>query len=201
MRHSLAVTSLLAIFLTACSGPEPVEKKAAVKPAEPVTGQSALWKMYQTARSWAPDAQILKMNSIAITEVKSTPGKSGAWQAFFTSADKGRLRSYTYSVVEAEGNIHEGVFPGAEEPWSGPRESPFVIAGVKVDTDAALKTAEGKTAAYKLQTKDKPISFLLERAKKFPNPAWRVIWGESVGTAALSVYIDAVTGEYLETMH
>jgi hypothetical protein len=200
MKHSLAVGCLLSVFLAACSGPEPTKKETA-KPAEPVTGQSALVKMYQLARTWAPDVQILKMTTVPMSEVKAAPGKSGAWQAFFVSADKGRVRSYTYSVVEAEGNLHEGAFPGAEEPWSGPRESAFGIAGVAVDTDAAYKTALGKTTAYKQQTKDKPISFLLERTKKFPNPAWRVIWGESLGTAALSIYIDAYTGEYLETMH
>jgi hypothetical protein len=186
--------------MAACSGPEPVEKKAE-KPAEPVTGQSALWKMYQVARSWAPDAQILKMNTIPLSEVKAEPGKAGAWQAFFTSDEKGQVRTYTYSVVEAEGNIHEGVFAGSAEPWSGPRESEFVIAAVKIDTDAAYKTADEKTAVYKQQKQGKPISFLLERTKKFPNPVWRVIWGESLGTAALSVYVDASTGEYLETMH
>ena len=42
---------------------------------------------------------------------------------------------------------------------------------------------------------------LLERNKQYPNPAWRIIWGESVGTAGLSVYIDASTGEFLETLH
>jgi hypothetical protein len=156
MKHSLVVGCLLSVFLGACSGPETTEKKTA-KPVEPVTGQTALVKMYQLARTWAPDVQILKMNTVPISEVKPTPGKSGAWQAFFASADKGRVRSYTYSVVEAEGNIHEGAFPGAEEPWSGPRESTFVIAGVTVDTDAAYKTAEGKAAAYKQQTKDKRI--------------------------------------------
>ncbi len=200
MKHYLALGCVLSVCLAGCSGPETTEKKTE-KPAEAVTGQSALWKMYQVARSWSPDAQVLKMNSILLSEVKAEPGKAGAWQAFFTSDEKGRVRSYTYSVVEAEGNIHQGVFAGAEEPWSGPRESEFLIAAVKVDTDAAYKTAESKTTSYKQQTQGKPISFLLEKTKKHPNPAWRVIWGESVGTASLSVYIDAMTGEYLETMH
>ena len=45
-----------------------------------------------------------------------------------------------------------------------------------------------------------PVTFLLEFTKRFPNPAWRVIWGESVGTSDFSIFVDATTGEYLETM-
>ena len=51
------------------------------------------------------------------------------------------------------------------------------------------------------QNAKQTISFILEKENKFTNPTWRVIWGESTGTAALSVYIDASTGSYLETMH
>jgi len=40
----------------------------------------------------------------------------------------------------------------------------------------------------------------LERTNKHPDPAWRIIWGESVGTSNFSVLIDASTGEYLETL-
>ena len=29
---------------------------------------------------------------------------------------------------------------------------------------------------------------------------WRVVWGDSVGTSNFSVFVDATTGEYLETM-
>jgi len=45
------------------------------------------------------------------------------------------------------------------------------------------------------------ISMLLEKNKQYPNPAWRIIWGESAGTSGLSVFIDASTGEFLETFH
>jgi hypothetical protein len=201
MKNYLALGCLLPVFMAGCSGPEPAQQEKKVeKAAEPVTGQSALWKMYQVARSWAPDARIVKMNSLALSEVKAAPGKSGAWQAFFSSDEKAKVRSYTYSVVEADPIAHLGVFAGAQEPWSG-REPEFVIATVRIDSDAALKTAESKAAVYKQQTEGKPISFLLETTKRSPNPAWRVIWGESVGTATLSVYIDAMTGAYLETLH
>jgi hypothetical protein len=48
---------------------------------------------------------------------------------------------------------------------------------------------------------DKPISYQLEWTGRYPDPAWRVIWGESVGTSDYSVYVDALTGKYLATVH
>src|ERR1035441_8774472 len=87
----------LMLILTGClAKSQPGQKKDPPKPAEPVTGQTALYRMYQVVRSWAPDAQVLKMNSIHLLEVPSVPGQAGAWEATFTSATKGRARSYTY---------------------------------------------------------------------------------------------------------
>ena len=89
---------------------------------EPATGQSALYKMYQAARSWAPDAQALTMSSMPLTEVPTVPpGTAAAWQATFTSAAQSQARRYTYSIVESEGNLHKGVFASGPEGWSGPR--------------------------------------------------------------------------------
>jgi hypothetical protein len=157
--------------------------------------------MFQVARAWSPDVQVLRMTSMHLAEVPEEHGKAGAWQAVFVSDAKSSARTYTYSVVEAEPNIHEGVFPGQTESWSGPGSStkPFLIAAVKIDTDMAYKTAsEHATGA----PKNEPIiSFLLEKPDKFSDAAWRVIWGESLGTAGVSVYIDASLGTFLETLH
>jgi hypothetical protein len=71
---------------------------------------------------------------------------------------------------------------------------------VKVDTDAAYKTALKHAAEFDKKNPGKTISFLLEGNTRFPNPSWRVIWGESVGTSNFSVFVDASTGEYLQTM-
>jgi hypothetical protein len=189
------------LILTGCSEQsEPAEKKEPPKPAEPVTGQVALYRMYQVVRSWAPDAQVLKMNSIHLLEVPSVPGEAGAWEATFTSASKGRAKTYTYSVVESPGNLHQGVFGGPEEDLSA-QAQPFLIAAVKVDTDAAYKTALGKAGDYDKKNPNLTISMVLEKISKYPNPAWRMVWGESLGTSGLSLFIDASTGEYLETLH
>ena len=198
---SLILACALLSMLTGCSDqPQTAEKKEPPKPAEPVTGQTALYRMYQVVRSWAPDAQVLKMNSIHLLEVPSVPGEAGAWEATFTSASKGRARTYTYSVVESPGNLHQGVFGGQQEDLDA-RAQPFLIAAVKVDSDAAYKTALGKAGDCEKKNPRMTISMLLERNKRYPNPAWRIIWGESAGTSGLSVFIDASTGEFLETLH
>ena len=199
--------ALLAI-LTACSDtPAPTTAKKEPEKLEPVTGQSAVYKMYQMARSWAPDSQVLKMQSMHLSEVKDgAPGTAAAWQATFVSAAKSQSRSYTFSIVEGDGNLHKGAFAGPEEGWSGPSDmdAPSLMAAIKIDTDAAYKTAmetpHSHAAEYDKKNPGKPITIMLERTTKHPDPAWRIIWGESAGTSNFSVLIDASTGEYLETL-
>jgi len=198
---SAALAVLPILFVCGCSdSTQPVEKKA-VAPPQPVKGRSALYSMFNMARAWGPDAQVLQLNSIDLPDVKRERGKAAAWQATFVSQQLGRKRSYTYSVVEAEGNLHKGVFAGLEESWSGARvATPFLIAALKTDSDEVYRTALAKAADYEKKNPDKPISFLLEKTEQFPDPAWRVIWGESVGTSNFSVFVDASTGKYLQTM-
>ena len=188
----------LAVMLSGCSDQPEVKAK---KKAEPVTGQTALYRMYQVARSWAPDAEVLKMNSIHLTEVPAVRGEAGAWQAEFASGAKSAQRSYTYSVVESEGNLHEGVFPGPQDSWGGPATQAFMVGAVKVDTDAAYQKALVKAAEYNANNSKQTISFELGKQEGSENPVWRVIWGESAGTSGLSVLVDATTGEYIKTLH
>jgi hypothetical protein len=198
------LSSALVLLLTNCSeAPPTVAKKEPEKP-EPITGQSALFKMYTVARSWAPDALVLKVNTIALSEVPDVPrGKAAAWQATFTSSSRSQSRSYTNSIIEAQANLHKGVFGLLEEGWNGPRgeTSPFLMAAVKIDTDAAYQTALGQAGDYDKKNPGKPVTFLLEKITKYPDPVWRVIWGESVGTSNFSVYVDASTGEFKEKLH
>jgi len=175
-KPSLILGSALLLILAGCSEQSgPAEKKEPPKPVEPVSGQTALFRMYQVARSWAPDTQVLKMNSIHLLEVPSVPGQAGAWEATFTSPARGAQKTYTYSVIESPGNLHQGVFAGPEEDLSA-QAQPFLIAAVKVDTDAAYKTALAKAAEYDKKNPNLTISMLLEKNKQYPNPAWRMIW-------------------------
>jgi hypothetical protein len=203
MRKLLFTLSSALLLLSACSETTQKTEKKEEK-LEPVTGQSALFKMYQMARSWAPDCEPLKMNSIPLSEVPTVPpGTAAAWQATFVSASRSQARTYTYSIVESVGNLHKGSFAGLQEGWSGASgvNKPFPMLAVKIDTDAAYKTAlENGGAEYDKKNPGKPISFVLEKVTKHPDPVWRVIWGESVGTSNFSIYVDTATGEFKEKL-
>ncbi len=205
MNKSLALSFAFALLLAGCSDTpkeEANKEPEKAKAAQPVTGQTALFKIYQVARTWASDVEVVKMNSIPMSEAPEVPGKSGAWEVVLSSDSKGAKKSYTYSVVESVGALHEGVYGGAEQPASqGPQTAPFLISAVKIDTDAAYETAKPKAADYEKKAPNKRISFLLESNAKYKNPTWRVIWGDSVGTSGFSVLVDATTGEYLATLH
>jgi hypothetical protein len=197
----LTATSLL--LTPGCSDSTPGEKKSE-GPPQPVTGRFALFQMFNGARGWSPDVQVLELHSIHMSEVKSERGKAAAWQATFVSPQSARSRSYTYSVIEGAGNLHKGVFAGLEEGWSGHRgvATPFLIAALKTDSNEVLQTAlkNPKVVEYDKKNAEKPISFMLEKTDRFPDPAWRVIWGESVGISSFSVFVDASTGAFLQIM-
>jgi hypothetical protein len=83
-------------------------------------------------------------------------------------------------------------------------DAPSLMAAIKIDTDAAYKiamdTPRSHAAEYDKKNPGKPITIMLERTSKHPNPAWRIIWGESAGVSNFSVVVDASTGDYLETL-
>jgi len=193
------------LLLSGCSeAPKTGETtKAPEKPPEPLTGRQAFQMMYPQARGWAPDAQPLELRSINLSQVKPEKGKAGGWQAIFVSPSLGKSRTYTYSAVEAEGNLHQGVFAGIAEDYVVGRgaTSPFLPAALKIDSDEAYDTAAAKSQDYIKKNPDKVISYLLEQNKRFPDPTWRVIWGESVSSSDYSVFVDATTGMLLEKMH
>jgi len=195
-------TALAAVLLIGCSeSPKTAAKKKEPVKLEPVTGRQAFQQMYPAARGWAPDALPLQLKSLQLTEVKAEPGKAGAWQCIFVSPGRGKSKLYTWSAIEAEGNLHQGVFAGQEDSWTEARQAkPFLIAAIKTDSDEAYETAVKKSAEYMKKYPDKTINFFLEQTPRYPNLAWRVIWGESVGTSDYSIYIDATTGTFLERM-
>jgi len=199
-------SALLFLILSGCSeAPQTAAKKEPEKPAEPITGQSALYRMYGAARTWASDAQVLKLTSSLLSEVPNVPpGKAAAWEATFTSTNRSQSRSYTYAIIEVGPTLHKGVFAGLEQGWSGPRgnTTPFLIAAVKIDTDTAYQTAlKNGGAEYDKKNPGKPITMMLEKNSKFPDPVWRIIWGESLGKSNFSVFVDASTGDFKEKMH
>jgi hypothetical protein len=190
------------LLVAGCSEAPKSETKKSEKPPQPVTGRQAFQMMYPQARRWAADAQPLQLQSVHLAQVKSEKGKEGAWQAIFVSPSQGKSRTYTYSAVEAEGNLHQGVFGAIEESYSPQTAStPFEIAAIRVDSDQAYKTAAQKSQEYIAKNPDKPVTFLLEQTKRYPDVTWRVIWGGSVGTSDYSVFVDATSGALLGIVH
>jgi hypothetical protein len=203
MRSSYSLWLLpLFLFLSACSdAPKAAEEKQPPKPPEILTGRQAFQRMYPQARGWAPDAEPLQISSLNLAQVKADNGQAGVWQVVFVSPSRGKAKTYTYSAVE-DGNLHEGVFGGQEEDYTPRGDSaPFQISAIKVDSDEAYKTAVEKSADYIQKNPDKPVMFLMELGRRFPDVTWRVIWGTSVGTSDYSVFVDGTTGKYLEKMH
>lgn len=200
---SLAALCPLLLFLSSCSdAPKVTEEKPRPKPPVALTGREAFQQMYPQARGWAPDAQPLEIRSVNLAQVKAAPGKAGAWQVIFVSASRGKAKTYTYSSLEEDGGLHQGVFGGIEEDYS-PRsdETPFPIAAIKIDSDEAYKSAAEKSAEYLKKNPNKPVMFLMAQTRRFPDVTWRVIWGDSVATSDYSVFVDGTTGKLLEIMH
>ncbi|MGE5644950.1 MAG: hypothetical protein ACM336_04075 [Acidobacteriota bacterium] len=205
LRKAIIATLPLVLLLAGCSeSPKPVEKaKEPPKPPEPVTALSAVYKMYTQARAWAPDCKLLRVANLTLKDVAAEPGKSGAWEATFVSESQQKSRRYTYSVIEApESNLHEGVFGGPVDSWSpGKQFTPFLIQAFKKDSTTAYETAAKQKQAVDYSAKHPNMSklLLLEQTSRFPQPAWRVVWGESVSSSGFSVFVDATTGEFLQT--
>lgn len=190
-----------ALFLAACSeNPTAETKKAPEPPPAPVTGRQAFQQTYPQARTWAIDCQPMRIRSLNLPDPKSEGGKAGAWEILYVSPSRARQRIYTWSAIEAEGNLHKGVFAGLEEGWSGPtgQAKPFLVQALKIDTPQALDTALNHSTEYTKKSGEHPqVNFMLEYTPRYPDPAWRVFWGQSVSAAEWSVFVDATTGQYL----
>jgi hypothetical protein len=176
-----------------------IETKEPPKQVEALTGRQAFQQMYIAARQWAPDCQPLKLNNVPLAEVKATKGKSGAWQCVFVSQSRGKIKNYSWSAIEAEGNLHQGVFAGQEESYSpSHQDQPFLLAAFRTDSDDAYTEAAAKAEEYLKKNPNKQVNFALEQTPRFPDLAWRIYWGESISTSEYTVFVDATTGKFLE---
>ncbi len=184
------------LVLAACSE-APVETKAKkyADPLPAVTGRMAFQSTYPSARGWAPDALPLTIRSMNLNETKSAPGKSMMWEVVYASVSKAEAKVFTWSAIEDE-KLHQGVYPGASQPFSGGQNRTFAPAALKTDTDEALKEAKEASEEYLATPGEKPDNtFMLESTSRFPNPVWRVLWGASAGSAKRQVFVDATTGK------
>jgi hypothetical protein len=206
--QKLYILSATAVFalLAGCTSEAPkAAAKIVAKPIVAVSGQTALFEMYKTARSWNSDATVLRLENLDIPEAKAEPGKYGAWKATFVSFEKKRKREFTYSVAESSAGVHKGVFPGEETTYvANVQNRIFNIADVKIDTMEALDVAKQQKdiAALASKNPDLPVQFGLEwNMQLSPVPAWRVYWGASLSASQGSVFVDALNGKFLKKLH
>jgi hypothetical protein len=189
----------LILLLSACSStPTETIVKEPEKPPAPITARLGFQYTYPAARMWAPDAEPLRIRSINLPDIPPEPGKAAAWEITYVSAMQQSARIYTWSAVEAPGPVHKGLFAGKPQSWSpsSGREKPFTAVSFHTDTPAALETALPIAKAYLNKPGSKPpINFLLEYIPRFPDPVWRVMWGETAGSAQYTVFVDAATGQ------
>ena len=191
--------TILALMLAGCSSQStaPAAKKE-VAPAVPIGGQSGIFFMYQAARQWKNDAQILNVENVNLESVAPVDGKYGAWKATFVSLSANSQRSFTYGVVE-EGAIRKGTYSGGESIYA-PKAAILVIPiqKVKVDTPAAFEIAKKELKQVIESNPNAPVQYIMEWTNKTMNPCWRVVIGPSVSQSLGSVYIDADTGKFVK---
>jgi hypothetical protein len=210
MKKTLLLSAAIAglIGLTACSSEpaattpkmdsEKMEKKAPAGPPEPVTAKTAFYAMYTPARAWAPDLLALSLISGEVQGVKNADGKFGYWTAVFASPSLHAARTYTYAVADQLPTIQKGVKAEGTESWAGPTQAQmtFQNSDFTIDSDAAYKIAADKAGDWLKEHADKPPSFTLGAAHRFPSPVWYIIWGDA--KSGYAVYLSATTGTIMK---
>ncbi len=177
--------------MAGCSS-EPSKPITAEKPQpkapEEITGSSAFYKCYASARLWAPDAQPYRVESGG---TKSRDGKSGEWRVGFASPSLRTTKSYTW----ANGDISHGV----DDTYSPTNSSTqiFNVQFLKVDTDKAFAIAQQHGGDKLLEKEpDTPVLYVLEWNRQTNELLWHVIYGTDRDTAKLRVAVNASTGEF-----
>ncbi len=207
MSNKLLATAIAvgaALVMTACSEAPTTETKAgpeakpeAAAPAVPVLGKEAFYEMYKPARAWASDLLVLSLASDEVEGYKVEGGKAAMWTAVFVSPSKQAARTFTYAIVDKLPNVHKGVFEGGTEGWTGAtkQSEPFQIMDVAYNSDAADQAAAEKAAVFLKKNPDKPVSYFLGKAARFPAPVWYVLYGDK--KLGYSTFVNATTGKVM----
>ena len=199
---SAMVGILFGLMALSCTpAPETKPSTEPSPPPSPVSAQTAFHRLYVQARSWSADAEPIRLSSFNLKEVPSQAGRCAVWQATFVSRQKRKSRSYTFSVIKSGTSIRKGVRAGLSEGWSGRGQArPFISQLFKIDSTKAYDKAVEKSSRFLKKNQGLPVHFLLESTPRFTHPVWRVIWGETRGSGKQTIFIDAATGLYLNTL-
>jgi len=187
----VAVAILTAGLMAGCSS-EPSKPTTAETPKpkapEAITGSSAFYKCYISARGWAQDAQPYRAES---PPTKGRDGKAGEWRVGFASPAQRSTKFYTW----ANGDISHGT----DDTYSPTNSSTqiFNVQFLKVDTDKAFAVAQQHGGEKLLEKEpDTPVFYVLDWNRQTNELLWHVIYGTDRETAKLRVAVNASTGDF-----
>jgi hypothetical protein len=204
----IALTSLVLLLLAACSSGTKTGSiaesqqtaKATPKQAEYLTGRTALQKMYISARGWAGDVQLFRLQSQFTADAPTSEGKAGLWRASFASPSKRMMKLFVWSGLAGPDATEQGVSFSSEDTWNPTNSSTriFDLGFLKIDTDTAYEIAQ-KHGGERLMAKDprQSVFFLLDWDTQKSELVWHVIYGNSEDEAKLRIAVNASSGEFL----
>ncbi len=153
--------------------------------------------MFAAARAWAPDSRPFRLTNLYLKQSPGIGGRSAAWIAGFASAARRQSRTYTFATLKTAG-LRPGVFSGHDESYRSDSElsgSPFEPAALKIDTDAAFRTAEAKGGSlFREKNPQQPVTFVLERERASGLAVWRVCYAPDCTSSRFTVTINATNG-------
>lgn len=199
MKHTLVIAGAilaagLTIIMSACSS-EPSKPDTSAKPQpkapEAITGNSAFYKCYVSARGWAPDAQPYRAESGTSADFKGRDGKAGEWRAGFASPSQHAIKTYTWANADISHGVDDTYSP------SNSSTQIFNVQFLKTDTDKAFAIAQQHGGEKLLQKEpDTPVFYVVEWNRQENALLWHVIYGTDRETAKLRVAVNASTGEF-----
>jgi hypothetical protein len=204
----ITVACITLLFLAACSSNTRTESstqsqppaKVAPKQAEYETGRTALQKMYISARGWAGDGQLFRLQSQFTPDGPTSEGKAGLWRGSFASPSKRMMKLFVWSGLVGPDAPEQGVTFSAEDSWNPSNSATrvFDLGFLKVDNDKAYEAAQ-KHGGEKLTAKDpkQPVFFVLDWDAQKNELVWHIIYGSSQDEAKLRIAVNATSGEFL----
>ncbi|HLX86683.1 MAG TPA: hypothetical protein VKR59_22485 [Terriglobales bacterium] len=188
------IAAILASGLLAGCSSEPAKPAASeTAKAAPtsITGSSAFFKCYVSARLWAPDAQPYLADSAPGAAGTGRDGKMPEWRAGFASPKLRSTKFFTWS----NGDISHGV----DDTYSPTNSSTqiFNVQFLKTDTDKAFSVAQQHGGDKLLeQEPTTPVFYILDWNHITNELLWHVIYGTDRESAKLRVAVNATSGEF-----
>jgi hypothetical protein len=206
--RKIAVACVALLLLASCSTSKKTESstetqpaaKSAVPQAQYETGRTALQKMYISARGWAGDVKLFRLQSQFTPDAPTSEGKAGLWRGSFGSPSKRMMKLFVWSGLVGPDTPEQGISFSAEDSWNPNNSSTtvFDLGFLKVDSDKAYEVAQ-KHGGEKLTAKDpkQPVFFVLDWDTQKNELVWHVIYGSGQDEAKLRLAINATSGEFL----